>query len=125
MLLHIGAALHGKTRRFVEDDDVGIPVKHRIEQSFRLGGGKVRRFLGRRRGLGGGQGRHAYGLSRGKPLAGFRSRTVDPDLSGSQQLLQRAMAELGKPPLEPTVKTKVVFVVGYGKSLNEGHGLEH
>src|SRR5690606_40962288 len=81
-----------------------------------------RRARGRRlRRLPRGERRHAYHLPRLQAGRSAAAAAIDPDLAGAQQLLQAAMAELGKVAAEPTVEAESVLVLGYGQGTHAAH----
>src|SRR5216684_7055138 len=116
--LRARSSLYSEPGRFVQDDDVVVPVDDQPPNlrgiAVRYGGNLPR--LERRRGRD--PGRQADGLAGLDPILALGAPTVDSHLPRAQKLLQRAMAQLRKMPLEPTVQPEPGFPVGDGAQFH-------
>ena len=83
------AALHGKPRRLVEDEDLRVLVEQHLRQHFGIAlpahGARGHRALAL---LVDAKRRHADHLAGLDARIGFGAAAVDADLAGAQQLLQ-------------------------------------
>ena len=116
----LGAALHGEAGGLVQRQHLVVLVEHE-----RLGEGDVLGREGGARGLvalaGLGQRRHAHLLAGGQPGVGLGAGAVDADLAGAQQLLDLALAQVRKAPLEPAVDPHAVLVRLHGNGQDGSH----
>ena len=122
VLVRTAAALHRQSRRLVEHDHVIVAMYH---HALDLGGVAIgnRRLrlgsrLGRRRIRD--AGRQADRLARLDTVLALGALAVDPDLTGAQQLLQRAVAQFGEVALKPPVEAHASLVVRDGAILDLG-----
>src|SRR5580704_3642509 len=116
--LRARSSLYSEPGRFVQDDDVVVPVD---DQPLELRGivvGDRRNLprLGRRRGRD--PGRQANGLAGLDAILALGALAVDPHLARAQKLLQRAMAQFRIMPLEPAVQPEPGFLVGDGAQFH-------
>ena len=131
MPLGARTALHREAGRLVEGDHPVVAMDHQALDLSRVPVGDQRPRLGlglrfgRRRGD---AGRQAHGLPRLDPVLAFDPPAVDAHLTGAQQLLQRAVGEVGKMALEPAIQPQTRLVAGNRARLDPAaifaHGAE-
>src|SRR5260221_3358175 len=118
MALGARAALNCQPRRLVDGNYLRVAVDHQLLDFGRVAVRDRRPFLGLAWRRGGDAGWQADGLARLDPVPAFDPLAVQPDLAGAQELLKRAVAELGKMPLEPAVQPQARLVARYGARLD-------
>ena len=123
MVMGLGAALHGKAARLVEDEEVAVLVDHHaVEEAALLACQRLDVGLGRiRRTRVEGQRRHPDLLLGLQPRAGLGPRAAHPHLARAGQLVEIGECHLRKMDLEPAVKAHPRLVGGDDMALHFGH----
>src|SRR5690349_3393906 len=134
-----GAALDRETGGLVEDEDLVVLVKEHGAKRFRIAQLARRLALCRRNAPSGSRSRgpawpftatrdrcsvhwrNANRLPRLEACVGFDPAAVDPDLAGTQQLLEMAEGQVGIVRLEPTVEAHPGFVGLDGQRFIASH----
>jgi hypothetical protein len=116
MLRGLGAALHGDSRRLVQNEEVVVLVERDRGEEGAVGLGE--RVLGLRRRGHVGERRNSDGLARSEPRARLGAAAIHPHLAGAQELLEPAMRQRGVMGPEPAIEPHAVFALGDGAGLD-------
>ena len=123
--VHVAAlartTLHRQARRFVQRDDIVIPIDHRLPDHrdvgiADVGDARLRRDLRRV-----GQRRHPDDLTFFDTRRGFHTATIDADVALAAQFFDPSLGHMRKAAAKPAVQPLVRILGGYLEVLDAAH----